>query len=212
MKRIYILLFLFTVTITFSHAQKNKSLVSWNFYGQVNGGTDNLLPDDLNDGLTATGITKGAGMRNDVIKFAHYWGGRGSSIDKSGPQDAIAKNKFFSLSFTPKAGKSLSLSAIKPLKIRIFSVGPTNLLLQYSLDGTLYKDITTLTIERPKIFSDLELPGCDLSAIKELQQVQAGTTVSFRLVPWGATTDNYSNLYLGSVNNGPSLVFVGSVK
>ena len=203
---------LFTTTLTFSYAQKNKPVVSWNFYEQVNGGADNLLPDELNDGLTATGLTKGAGMRNDVIKFTHYWGGRGSSTNKTGPEEAIVKSKFYTLSFTPKAGKSLSLNSIKPLKIRIFSVGPTHLLLQYSLDGTLYKDITTLTIERPKIFSDLELPGCDLSAIKELQQVQAGTTVSFRLVPWGATTDNYSNLYLGAVNNGPSLVFVGSVK
>ncbi|MBK0383570.1 hypothetical protein I5M32_11435 [Pedobacter sp. SD-b] len=204
--------FVFLMCTMYCFAQKSTTVISWNFYGQTAGAADKFAPTSISSDLSSGGITKGSGLTMGMEKLKNYWGAKGFSLSQTGPEEAILNNKYITFSITSNSSKSLSLKEIKPLKIRIFSVGPNHLLLQYSFDGNTYKDITTLKMDRPEKQSDLLLGAVDLSTVKDLQNIGQGKTVYFRIVPWGATKEAYNDFYFGSQYDVPSISILGSFK
>ena len=192
-----------------STAQKSVSIVEWNFFSQKNGGTDNLTPTNLHADLSATGLIRGKGLTAIADKTSGYWGASNFSVSQEGPEEAIEKEKFITFSITSNGKKTLSLKEIKPMKIRIFSVGPINYLVQYSTDGTNFNEIAKTKVDRPEKQSDLLIPSINLSNIRDLQNIENGKTVQFRIVPWGASRQAFSHFYLGSKYDVPSLSIVG---
>jgi hypothetical protein len=213
MKKVIIQTAFFMLLALTSFAQKSETIVSWNFFTQIEGGIDNLIPSIMSADVTSKGIVKGKGLsKNNEFKQPKYWGAKGFSFDKNGPEDGVKKEKFITFSFTTNAVKSLSLDEIKPLRIKISSIGPVNYTFQYSFDGVEFKDITTIKVDNPVKFSDVITPAVKLSDVKDLQKIATGKTVYMRIIPWGAKGNEYNDCYLGSSYDYAALTVTGNFK
>jgi hypothetical protein len=213
MKKIFIHFVFLMLVSSVAFSQKAEPIVSWNLFTQLGGGEDMLMPTTMSTDVKSGGLMRGKGIAiNNALKQPKYWGGKGFSANQDGPEDGIKKEKFISFSFTTSSAKSLSLEEIKPVRTRIFSIGPFNYTFQYSLDGINYTDIKTITVEKPSKLSDVVTPAINLSGIKDLQKIASGKTVFMRIIPWGAKGAEYNDFYLGSSYDYASLTVTGNFK
>ncbi|WP_169303366.1 glycosyl hydrolase [Pedobacter cryophilus] len=201
----------FEGTIKTIQTGATTELASWNFFNQTGGGTQAMAPTFLNSSLNSSGLIKGSGVTNVTATTDRLWGARAWSLDLTGPDAGITGNKFFTFSFTPKADNFVSFTEINPFKIRISSLGPINYSIQYAIGNEAFKDITVLNIIRPSTTSNFTLPVIDISGISELQNVSPNKTVNFRIIPWGATNNEFSHFYLGDLTNVNSFGINGSI-
>ena len=196
---------------TIQPAGATQSLATWNFFNQTGGGTQGLAPTFLNNAINSSGLVKGSGVTNVNATSDRLWGARGWSLDQTNFDSGIANNRFFTFSFTPKDNNFVTFSQISPFNIRVSSLGPINYAIQYAIGNDSYKNIINLTITRPSVTSNFTLPNVDLSNITELQNVSPNKTVNFRVIPWGATNNDFSQFYLGDLTNNVSFGVNGSL-
>ncbi len=141
-------------------------------------------PNDTVGGLTR-GWTVGAGTA-----AAYAWGGNNFAQSPNNTEaGAIAANNVATFSVTANSGYTLSLSDIPAYNIRRSATGPNTGLWQYEVDGGAFTDIgAQITWGSVTTSAGNPEPLIDLSGIPALQNVAAGTTVTFRCVTWGATS------------------------
>lgn len=168
-------------------------LFGWDMSGQP-GGTNNFGTTPLAYSTTTTGIsvgslTRSAGVSTTGTGAARGWGGTGwdNGGATSTAADNIANNKFFTFTVTPNSGYSLDLVSINPFDYRRSGTGPSNALVQYSINGGTYTDIGTLTFSSSSS-SGAQAGSTSLSSISALQNVQSISTVTFRIVPYGTSS------------------------
>jgi len=119
---------------------------------------------------------------------AHAWGGNAFDITATTEAAAIASNDFANFSMTAADGYTLSLSDIPAYNIRRSATGPNTGIWQYKVDGGSFTDIgTPITWGSVTTSAGNAQSAISLSGISDLQNVAAGTTVTLRCVPWGAT-------------------------
>jgi hypothetical protein len=92
----------------------------------------------------------------------------------------------------------MSLSQINSFGYRRSGTGPSSATLSYSLNGTTFSAITTLSFP-VSTAGGASHAAIDLSAISELQAVNNCSTVTFRITPYGATGVN-GTFYIYNVN------------
>jgi len=124
--------------------------------------------------------------------------------------NAVTDGEYFQVVLTPKTSYKLSLSSID-LNLRRSSTGPQNYQWLYSLDGfaTPGVDIGFAETYTGTESNGTARPTIDLSGIANLQNVPAGTSVTFRLYAWGAT--NATGTYAVGRLTGDDLKFMGNV-
>jgi hypothetical protein len=195
---------------TFQNASASQ-LAAWNFFNQTGGGQQRMLPTQLNDALNSSGLIRASGINNVNATADRVWGGRGWSLSTDSPESGITNNRFFTFSFTPKENNFVSFGQINPINIRVSSLGPINYTFQYSINNGVFNHITTLSIARPTATSNMILPAINLAGISDLQNVSSAKTVNFRVIPWAASNNDFSQFYLGDLTNVNSLTINGAV-
>ena len=106
------------------------------------------------------------------------------------------------------AGYTVSFTNVSKFDYRRSSSGPPSGVLQYQVGNGVFTDITTLAYASSSS-SGASLGPVDLSGIAALQNVPAGTNVTFRIVNY-AGTGSGGTWYLYDVSISPALDFAVS--
>jgi len=167
-----------TLTITL------PPMMAWEMTGQSNGGSSPMAPTTVDNRLVVEGLTKGIGI--GAVNTGNVWGG--NDFMGTDLASAIANQDFATFSVTPASGYQVSFSQIPAYNIRRSSTGPLTGIWQYRKGSGAYTDIGS-SISWGTVTSGNynPQPAINLSAITDLQNVPAGTTVTFRVVTWGGT-------------------------
>lgn len=189
------------------------ALVSWDFAGLTGYGSSPLAPTAASPNLTVAGLTRGSGLATSGSAGANAWGGsewNGTALLTTSAA-AIADGAFVTFTLTPNTGYSVSLSGIPAYNVRRSNFGPTTGLWQYSLDGSTFTDIgLQITWGTNTGGTGNVKDAIDLSGLAPLQNIAAGTTVTFRVVNWGAS--GTGTWYFNSLATaGSDLVINGTV-
>jgi hypothetical protein len=209
------LAFLFAGVLALSPiAQAQSTLVGWNFNSNTawvaTAPAGTVQTVDSNVTLTQN-WTWGAGVAGSNSPGAGAWGAN----NWSGPSDlqgAVTAGNYVSFSVTADTGYSLSFSSIDPYNVRRSSSGPSTGQWQYSIDGTNFVNIgSAISWGNNTTSSGNSQSAINLSGIANLQNIAGGTTVTFRVVNWGASGDT-GTWYFNSNNaaSNPNLVFKGT--
>ena len=182
----FAVLFLSILFISTSSAQ--VTIAGWDV-STLTGGVNNfgpspLAPTDQALYVTIGSMTRGSGVGTTGTGAGRGWGGNSWNVATSAL--AIAGNKFITFTVKANSGYTLSLSAINPFDYRHSATGPVSGLIQYSLDGTTFNDITTVSFPTALATGD-HVGSTDLSGISALQNLSSSITVTFRIVPYGAS-------------------------
>jgi DNA/RNA endonuclease G (NUC1) len=138
------------------------------------------------DALVAVGgLTRGGGVTTSGTAASGAWGGTG--FDGTATlADAIARDDHLSFSVSPTA--PLSFTQIPAHNLRRSSTGPSTAQWQYRVGSGSFVNLgSAITLAGTTSSGNLQ-PAIDLSSVSDLQVVPAGTTATFRLVLYGASS------------------------
>jgi uncharacterized repeat protein (TIGR02543 family) len=163
-------------------------LAGWDVHG-LTGGSNNFGSSPLAATVSAAnlsvgGLTRGSGVSTTGTAAARAWGGLAWNVADAAA--AIAGNKFATFTATANVGYQVSYSSISKFDYRRSSTGATAGVLQYQIGTGAFTDVATLSYTSTSS-SGAALPAIDLSGIAALQNVPAGTPVTFRIANYGAS-------------------------
>ena len=153
------------------------------------GGTNNFgpspfAPTTLNPNISSSGFIRGTGVSQSGSAVAGGWGG--TNWVATTEAAAITASTYFTFTLRPAAGTTMSLASLNPFSYRRSGTGPTSGALQYSTDGSSFTDIATYGYTSTSS-SGATLASTSLGAVAALQNVPDSTTITFRVVNWGAS-------------------------
>ncbi len=160
-------------------------LAGWDMYGQSNWGTSPLAASTSASNLSVGSLTRASGVGVSGSAAAGGWGG--NNWTATSVANAIAANQFATFTVTANAVCQASFSSVSKINYRRSSTGPTSGRLQYSIGSGAFNDIATVSWATWSSGSALTITAIDLTGIPALQNVAPGTTVTFRIVNWGAS-------------------------
>ena len=172
-------------TINASGGGGLTTLVGWDVSGQSNFGVSPMAPTTNAANLAIVGLTRGSGVGTSGTAAARAWGGNNWTNATSAA--AIAANQFATFSLAANNGYKVSYSSISKFDYRHSATGATNGLLQYQIGSGAFTDIASFFYPS-NTSGGGSLNPIDLSGVAALQNVGAGTNVTFRLVNWGGTS------------------------
>ena len=177
-------------------------LIGWDMSGLTAFGSSPQAPTTNAPLLiVVAGLTRGSGVTTTPTAAARAWGGNG--FDSSSSAAAITANDFATLAMVATNGYKLSFSNISRFDYRRSGSGATNGLLQFQIGSGAFTDITNV-IYSSSASAGASLGVIDLSGIGTLQNVGAGTNVTFRLVNYSGAGGNW---YIYDVTNTTALDF-----
>lgn len=188
MKKIIRIQFILFLTLLFT-SSSFAQLATWNVStmtgGAGNFGPSPLAPTATGPNVTVTGLTRGSGVGSTTGSgAARGWGGNTWALTSAA---GITGNQFITFTVSANAGFTMSLTSLNPLDYRRSGTGATNGLVQYSINGGSFVDITTLNFT-VSTSGGASAGPVDLSTITALQNVASGDVVTFRVIPYGATS------------------------
>jgi hypothetical protein len=151
------------------------------------GGTGNYGPSPFAATTSAAnttvgGLIRGSGVGTGGTAAARGWGGNGwNSVSEA---DAIANNKFATFTIAANSGFKVSITSLSILDYRRSSTGPPSGVLQYKIGAGSFVDGPSLDYVST-VSTGASLGPINLTGISALQNVPAGTVVTFRIVNWG---------------------------
>ncbi len=163
------------------------TLAGWDVSGQSGYGVSPLAPTTNAPGLSVTGLMRGSGVGTSGTAAGRAWGGTGFASTSSAA--AITANQFVTFTAAANTGYQVSYSSINPFYYRHSATGPTNGLLQFQIGSGAFTDIATVSYPT-NTSSGGTLNPINLAGIAALQNVGAGSIVTFRLVNWGRTSSS----------------------
>jgi 2',3'-cyclic-nucleotide 2'-phosphodiesterase (5'-nucleotidase family) len=144
--------------------------------------------------LTVVGWTRSSSLTTSGSGAARAWGATGwctgtCSSPPTSDAAAIAAGAYVTAGISANAGYTVSFTSISRFNYRRSGTGPANGELQYQVGGGAFTDVAPLSYPvSSSSGGTVAPPVIDLSAIPALQNVPAGTMVTFRVVNWGATS------------------------
>jgi len=185
-------------------------LAGWEMNGLSSYGPSPFAPATLASNITAVGLTRGSGVTTSGTAAGSAWGGNG--FNDADLTAAIEGSKFATFSLTPNTGFNLSITSIQPYNIRRSGTGPTTGQWQFSLDGVAFTNIgSAITWGGTTNASGNSQSAINLSTVSDLQDIPSGTTVTFRLVNWAASTAG-GTWYINNFQTGNDLIIRGSIE
>jgi endonuclease/exonuclease/phosphatase family metal-dependent hydrolase len=197
-----------TLTVTSSSATPiHGTVLAWDTDGQSSFGTQGLGATTVATGATnSTGLTRGSGVNTSGTGANNAWGGDNWAATSAA---GISGGQYITFGFTVASGFTTSLSSIS-MNYRHSSTGPSNGLWQYQLNSGAWVTIGDFTNQ----FSSTSTSGgsvtVSLAGINDLQNLAAGTVVTFRVVPYGATSSAGTWYVYDGGNNTNDLVITAS--
>jgi len=184
-------------------------ITAWEVEGLSGSGPTVFDASTVNNSVIVGGLTKSPIINPGTANNA--WGGVNWHFSGPNlPQDAIDAESYVTFTITPRFGVKVSLTEIETYNIRRSGTGPTTGIWQYSIDGTNFMNInSTLSWGTITDGTGNPQPAIDLSGISDLQNLTSTTTVTFRIVNWGATAAGGS-WYINNVN-GNDLIIRGNL-
>ena len=184
-----------------------STLFGWDVSG-LPGGTTNygpspLLPTTNAPNLLVGGLTRGSGVGTTGTGAARAWGG--NAFTGSDAAAAVATNQFITFSAAANSGYTVSYTAISKFDYRRSATGPASGVLQYQIGSGAFTNITSLSYP-VSTSGGASLSPINLTGIAALQNVGAGTNVTFRIVNYGGGSSG--TWYVFDVSNSPALDFV----
>ena len=165
------------------------TLASWDMSG-LPGGSANFgtspLSATANANVTVGGLTRGSGIVTTGTGAARGWGGTGFETSSTSAALAVTANEFATFTVTPKTGFTASLTSISKFDYRRSGTGPASGVLQYQIGSGAFTDVSTVSYTSTSSTGG-SIAAIDLSGISALQNLSAGTVVTFRIVNYGAT-------------------------
>lgn len=195
-----------TTTLTVTNPTTSGTLLGWEVGSQVNFGTQGLTAATVMSGVSnSIGLTRGSGVTTSGTAASGGWGGANWAATSSA---GITGNQFITFRLTVGSGVSASLSSLD-LFYRRSSTGPSGAYWQYQINSGSWNLIGNFS----SAFSSTATTGAqmtqlNLSGISGLQNLPAGTNVTFRLTPYGATSS--SGTFYVFNKSGNDLVLTGT--
>lgn len=171
-----------------SHPGWSQEVIGgWNT-SALPGGTNNFGASPFaaattNTNTTVGGLTRGAGVGTTGTGAARGWGGNTWNATEAG---AISGSQFFTFTVKANAGHTLSLSSINPFDYRRSSTGPSSAAIQYDINGGGYTTVATVSFPSTSS-AGASVGSTSLTGVSALQNLPATSTVTFRIVPYGAS-------------------------
>ena len=166
-------------------------IAGWDFspiLATSNWGASPYATTSADPNVTVVGLTRNW-TTGTGTPAAAGWGGNNFSLTANTEAAAITANNTATFSLTAKAGWQLSISDIPAYNIRRSASGPSTGIWQYQVGSGSFTDIgSPITWGSTTTAAGNAQSAITLSGITALQNVAAGTVVTFRLVTWGATT------------------------
>lgn len=179
----------FTALAAVSQSASAAVLAGWDFSPLTGSSATSLAATTQADNLTVGNLTRGSGINTPGNPADNAFGGR--DVNSANFAAAVTGNKFVSLGITADPDYTVSFSDIASYNIRRANTGATTGQWQYQLGSGSFVDIgSAITWGVNNSASGNTQPAIDLSGISALQNVAAGTTVTFRVVTWGGTAGN----------------------
>lgn len=204
---------LFSLSLSFLNYSAPAQIVTiggWDFNGLSAYGASPLTPSTTAANVTIAGWSRGSGVTTSGTAAANAWGGTGWD-GTAMLADAVTRGDFASFSVTVGSGYSLSIDSFSAYNIRRTSTAATTGQWQYSLNGTSFSDIgSAITWGATTTSAGNAQSAINLSGISALQNVAAGTTVTFRVVNYGATGSTGA-WYLNNFQTGNDFSLLGSL-
>jgi endonuclease/exonuclease/phosphatase family metal-dependent hydrolase len=197
-----------TAILTVANPVASGPLLGWNMTGQSMFGTQGLPAGLVAIGLAnSLGLTRGSGVATASTAANNAWGGNGWAATSAA---GIAASAFASFGFTVANGYAASLSSID-MNYRRSMTAPPHGFWQFQINGGAWNDIGDFTNQ----FSSTSSSGAEITALNlantgALQHLSAGTSVSFRVVPYGGTGAG-GNWYVFDLT-GNDLVVSGTIE
>jgi hypothetical protein len=176
-----------STALTVTNQTTSGTLLGWSVTGQTAFGTQGLAASTIASGVTnSTGLTRGSGVSTSGTAASGAWGGAGFSTTTS--TAGISAAEFVTFGLTVSAGSTASLSTVT-MNYRRSASGPANGFWDYQIGTGAFITIGTFASE----FSSTSSSGStitplSLTSIAALQNLVAGTKVTLRLTPYGATS------------------------
>lgn len=181
-------------------------IAAWETTGQSSFGTQGLAATSNAPGLTIGGLTRGSGVSTSGSGIAaDAWGGQG--FNSGSIEDAVAAGKFLTFTVTPGSGAEVTFETLD-LHYRRDASGPVSAALQFQLGSGDYIDVEEIPLAGSDPGGSTITP-VDLTGYSELAGV-TGQAVTFRLVPYGASTAG-GDFYLYGPIAGDDLLLEGQV-
>jgi endonuclease G len=180
------------------------TLFGWDVNGTTGYGVSPMAPTTNASTLMVTGLTRGSGVGTSGTGANRAWGG--NTFNTTSEAGAIAANEFISFgAVETNSGYTISYRSISTFEYRHSATGPTNGVVQYKMGSGTFNDITSLFYSSSSS-SGSAIGPVDLSGVAALQNVPAGTNVTFRIVNYNGTT-SAGTWYIFDVSNSTALDF-----
>ena len=157
-------------------------IVGWEPSGLTGYGPSPWTVTSSDPNLTVGGLTRGSGVTLAGTAAANAWGGTGFNYTSA--TLAIAANAFATFTLQVNPGYLLSLSTFD-LDYRRSAQGPNQGLLQYRINSGSYIDIGTISFSSTAATGN-SITQINLSSISALQNLNNGSVVTIRIVPFNA--------------------------
>ena len=162
------------------------TLFGWDVHGLAGGvnnfGVSPLSPTINVPTLTVTGLTRGSGIGTNGTGAVRAWGGNAFTLATEAA--AINANQVITFGATVSSGYTVSYTLISRFDYRRSSTGPATGMLQYRIGSGTFTDIVSLSYPT-NTTSGASLSPINLSGVAALQNIGAGTNVTFRIVNYG---------------------------
>lgn len=181
-------------------------IAAWETTGQSSFGTQGLPVTGSAPGLSVGGLTRGPGVTTSGSSIApDAWGGRG--FHATTVEAAVAAGSFITFTVTPGSGTEVTFETFD-LHYRRSANGPLSAALQFQLGAGDFIEVEEIPLDEDDNAGSTINP-VDLTVYSELEGV-SGQTVTFRLVPYGASNASGA-FYLYGPTEGDDLLLEGQV-
>lgn len=191
MKKLYSFLSIFALSTTI-FAQ--VTLAEWAPNStDTPGGAGNFGPSPYaattsDSNLTIGGLTRGAGyvIPTSGSGAALAWGG--TDLVSTDAASAATAGDYATFTITAKTGYKVSVTGVDAYNVRKSQTGPTSGQWQYQVGSGAFVNIgTVITWGSTTTAGGNQQSAIDLSGIADLQNLAEGTTVTFRVLAFGAS-------------------------
>ncbi len=190
-----------------SNFSVSEILLGWDLTGLTNYGPSPYGPSTNAVGFLSDGWTRGTGITTGGTAGLNAWGGNG--MISTSASAAITAQDIVSFTGTVPSGKVLYSKAFRPYNIRVSSSGATSGQWQYRINGGAFVDLGPVVSWGNNFTSSGNMQSeITLSNISALQGLASGTSVTFRIILWGATTTS-GNWYLNAFQAGDDVMYEG---
>jgi hypothetical protein len=174
-----------------TNAFTSTTVAGWDFStnpgGVNNYGPSPMAPTTNVTGVSVVGLSRGSTLQTTNSGAASAWGANtwGAFTNAA---DSASNQKFASFSITVSSGYLLNLTNVGAYNVRRSSSGPATGIWQWSTNGSDFTDIgSAITWGGITSSAGNAQTNIPLNGIGQLQGLAPGTTVTFRILNWGAT-------------------------